>query len=359
MARPPKCFLLRVILPAGLATAFLCCTHAWHGPATDHFDGKQFHSAEPVAHTLGQWLKREATRHRGPWRSFTDTSPGPRPPERIAEDRMRVTFINHATVLLQMDGVNVLTDPTWASRSIPWIGSRRRRPPGICFENLPPIDAVLVSHDHHDHMDLPTLRRLADAFHPAFFTGLGNAAYLAHKGVPGARDLDWWQSGEIAPGVRVTAVPSRHTSGRGMFDRDRTLWCGFVVSGPSGSAYYAGDTGFGSHFQSIRLRFPHLRLSLLPIGAFVPVWYMHPQHMGPRDAVEAALVLGAGTVVPVHFGTFPESDDAEFEPPETLRRALTEAPELSGRFVVLDNGESIEVKQLESTGEASGAGAPP
>jgi L-ascorbate metabolism protein UlaG (beta-lactamase superfamily) len=337
----------RACAAAVLSLSALACAHAWHGAATDHFDGTRFHSAEPVHTSFGDWLKRVFTKHQRPWRDFTDTPPGPPPQARVAGGAMRVTFVNHATVLLQMDGVNVLTDPTWAKRTIPIVGSRRHRPPGLRLEDLPPIDAVLLSHDHHDHMDLPTLRRLATAFHPVIFTGLGNAAYLARKGVPGGRDLDWWQSAEIAPGVRVTAVPARHHSGRGMFDPDRSLWCGFVVSGPAGAAYFAGDTGDGSHFAKIAERFSPLRLALLPIGGFVPEWYMRAQHMGPQDAVRAAIALGAATCVPIHFGTFPVSDDAEFQPVEELRAALAQAAEPKPRFVILDNGQSLEVSPIE------------
>jgi L-ascorbate metabolism protein UlaG (beta-lactamase superfamily) len=347
MARFRMRSLRRACAAAGLSLSALACAHAWRGPATDHFDGTRFHSIEPVHTSLRDWVKRVFTKRQRPWRDFTDTPPGLPPPARVADGAMRVTFVNHATVLLQMDGVNVLTDPTWAARMIPIIGSRRRRPPGLRLEDLPRIDAVLVSHDHHDHMDLPSLRRLAAAFHPAIFTGLGNAAYLARKGVPGGQDLDWWQSAEIAPGVRVTAVPARHHSGRGMFDRKRTLWCGFVVTGPSGSAYFAGDTGYGSHFARIAERISPLRLALLPIGGFVPEWYMRPQHMGPQDAVRAAIALGAATSVPIHFGTFPGSDDAEFQPVEELRAALAEAAQPPPGFVVLDNGESLEVSPIE------------
>jgi len=343
MAWTGKASPRRATAAAGLALALVASAHAWHGPPTDHFDGTRFHSIEPVHLTFGDWVKRVFTKHQRPWRDFTDTPPGPPPPACVAEGAMRVTFVNHATVLLQMDGVNVLTDPTWAERAIPIIGPRRRRPPGLRLSDLPPIDAVLVSHDHHDHMDLPTLRRLAAAFHPVVFTGLGNTAYLARKGVPGGRDLDWWDSAEITDRVRVTAVPARHLSGRGMFDRDRSLWCGFVVTGPSGSAYFAGDTGFGSHFARIGQGFPRLRLALLPIGGFVPVWYMRQQHMGPQDAVRAARDLGAGTTVPIHFGTFPVSDDAEFEPVEQLRAALSASPDPAPRFVILDNGESLDL----------------
>ena len=342
----------RACAAAALSLTALACAHAWHGPATDHFDGTRFHSAEPVHKSFGEWIRRVFTKCQRPWRDFTDTPPGPPPPARVGGGAMRVTFINHATVLLQMDGVNVLTDPTWAKRTIRIVGERRRRPPGLRLEDLPRIDAVLVSHDHHDHMDLPTLRRLAAAFHPVILTGLGNAAYLARKGVAGGRDLDWWESSEIAPGVRVTAVPARHNSGRGMFDHDRSLWCGFVVTGPSGSAYFAGDTGDGSHFAKIAERFSPIRLALLPIGGFVPEWFMHPQHLGPRDAVEAAIALRAATTVPMHFGTFPVSDDAEFQPVEELRAALEEVPPPPPRFVVLDNGQSLDVPPLGPAAES-------
>lgn len=356
--RSLKLALVVLASTAVAALAPVAGAHAWHGPVTDHFDGKRFHSIDPIRLTFGDWVKLVATKHQRPWRDFTDTPPGPRPPVCVGDGAMRVTFVNHATVLLQIDAVNILTDPTWAKRAIPWIGPRRRRPPGLRFEDLPRIDAVLVSHDHHDHMDLPTLRRLAAAFHPLVLTSLGNAAYLARKGIPGGRDLDWWQSAEIAPGVRVTAVPARHHSGRSLFDRDRTLWCGFVVTGSSGSAYFAGDTGFGSHFAQIRERFPHLRLALLPIGGFVPVWYMHQQHMGPKDAVRASAALGAATTVPMHFGTFPVSDDAEFEPLEELRAAIEELPDPKPRFVILDNGESLDVPPLEPAAGSVAAGRP-
>jgi L-ascorbate metabolism protein UlaG (beta-lactamase superfamily) len=254
-----------------------------------------------------------------------------------------VTFVNHSTILIQMDGVNILTDPNWSDRSVPGVGRRRRRPPGIRFEDLPPIDAVLVSHDHHDHMDLKTLRRLAGTSHPAVFTGLGNAAFLARRGIRGGHDLDWWQSFEIAPGVTLTAVPARHMSGRSFFDSDRTLWCGFVIEGASGAVYFAGDTASGAHFAAIEKRFPRLRLALLPIGGFMPLYYMGRRHMSPEDALQALRVLHAGTMVPIHFGTFPTGDDDETEPVDFLRKALTGAQDLAPHVVILDNGQSLDV----------------
>jgi L-ascorbate metabolism protein UlaG (beta-lactamase superfamily) len=312
----------------------------WNDPA--EFDGRRFHQPEPLTTGFGDWVERSWTSHRGPWRKFTDTPPGAPPPRCVTGGRLRVTFVNHSTFLIQMDGVNVLTDPTWSERSAPVVGVRRHRPPGLRFADLPPIDAVLVSHDHHDHLDLPTLERLAAAWRPAVYTGLGNARLLTRNGMPGAHELNWWQARVLAPGVTVTAVPARHHSGRGLI-HDRTLWCGFVVSGPSGSVYFAGDTGWGSHFASIGEAFPGLRLALLPIGGFKPVRYMREVHMGPDDALQAHRAVGAATSLPMHFGTFPNAGDGEFDPTDALRDALSHAPDVAPHFLVLDNGQSLEV----------------
>ena len=340
----------------------------WNDPA--YFDGHRYHQPEPLTSSFQDWLMRTTTSRRGPWRDFTDTPPGPPPPVCVTDGRLRVTFVNHATWLIQMDGVNILTDPTWANRSVAVVGPRRRRPPGLRFGDLPPIDVVLVSHNHQDHMDLPTLVRLQSAWRPAVYTGMGNARFLARQGISGARDLNWWQTAVIAPGVILTAVPARHSSGRGLLDGDRTLWCGFVIEGPSGSVYFAGDTGMGAHFAAIAARFPGLRLALLPISGFLPVWYMRERHLGPETAVEAFHELGASTAVPMHFGTFPNGDDAELQPATVLREVLAAAPDVAPHFVILDNGESLEVPPVGAAGAArapqgipvstsSAAGAPP
>ncbi|HTY42080.1 MAG TPA: MBL fold metallo-hydrolase [Thermoanaerobaculia bacterium] len=282
--------------------------------------------------------------------------PGPPPPKRVEGGDLRVTFVNHSTFLIQVDGLNVLTDPTWAERSVEIVGVHRRRPPGLRLEDLPPIDAVLISHDHQDHMDLPTLRRLVEAWHPAIYGGLGDGAFLARHGVPGGIDLDWWQQADLAAGVTLTAVPARHHSGRGLFDGDRRLWCGFVLSGPSGEIYFAGDTGWGSHFASIREQFPRIRLALLPIGGFKPVWYMHEHHLGPADAIRVQRVLGASTTVPMHFGTFPNGDEAEGEAVETLRALIARDPVDACDFEVLENGQALDVAPFHGTADA-GSGA--
>ncbi len=319
----------------------------WRGEPGSHFDGRRFRSIEPLDHGFSDFFKWMTHREPGPWRDFTDTPPGAPPPERVARG-LRVTFVNHSTVLVQMDGWNFLTDPIWSERVSPvsWAGPRRHRPPGIRFEDLPPIDVVLVSHNHYDHMDLPTLRRLSAAHHPRIFAGLGNSAFLGAHGVEGSRDCDWWESVSLAAGVTLTSVPARHFSSRTPLDRDRTLWCGWVVTGPSGSFYFAGDTGWGSHFRRIRERFPGLRLALLPIGAYRPRWFMAQAHIDPEEAIRAQEVLAAETAVAIHFGTFAQADDGESEPVETLNAALARRPDPKPRFLALDNGQSLELPAL-------------
>jgi L-ascorbate metabolism protein UlaG (beta-lactamase superfamily) len=251
---------------------------------------------------------------------------------------MRVTFINHATTLLQADNLNILTDPIWSERCSPsaHIGPKRHRAPGIRFRDLPPIDFVLISHNHYDHLDLPTLHALRRTYRPRVVTPLGNDRFLKQHGIRNVIALDWWQSFE-----GITLVPARHFCSRGLSDRDANLWGGFVIGGPSGHAYFAGDTGFGGHFAKIAERFPSIRLALLPIGAFLPRWFMEPMHMSPDDAVRAHEMLGAQTSVPMHYGTFDLGDDGEHEPVEELRRAIAERGKPN--IVILRHGEGREV----------------
>jgi L-ascorbate metabolism protein UlaG (beta-lactamase superfamily) len=318
----------------------------YRGPVSDHFDGKRFHSSEPRAVHRGvlRWLLH---RDKGPWRDWVDAPYGPRPAERVAGGALRATFVNHSTVLLQMDGVNVLTDPVWSERVSPYTfaGPRRHRPAGIRFEDLPPIDAILVSHNHYDHMDVATLRRLGEREGRPIpvFVALGNASLLERERVRGARDLDWWQSAPLPGSVTVTAVPARHFSSRSPFDSNRVLWCGFVVTGPSGSYYFAGDTGWGPHFEQIGRTFPGLRLAMLPIGAYRPRWFMSPVHIDPALALRAHDALGAKTSLAIHWGTFAQADDGELEPAADLEMAMAARPDPKPRFLVLENGESADV----------------
>ncbi|MBI3181336.1 MAG: MBL fold metallo-hydrolase [Myxococcales bacterium] len=333
-----------LVAALGFGATLGCCVFSaprYRGPPTAHFDGKRFRnlSGRGTGRT-GDFFKWMTHRELGPWREWTDAEPGPPPPQRVGKGQLRVTFVNHATALIQMDEVNILTDPIWSERASPvsFAGPRRVRPPGIKFEDLPPIDAVLVSHNHYDHLDVPTLRRLAREHRPHIVSGLGNKALFDSKGVAGATELGWWQSVAIKPGVRVSAVPAEHFSSRGLCDSDRTLWAGFVVEGEAGGVYFAGDTGQGPHFEQIRERLGPIRLALLPIGAFRPEWFMGPVHLSPVQAVQAHRTLEAGTSVGIHFGTFRLADDGEDEAPNLLAEARGDA-----RFWLLGFGESREV----------------
>jgi L-ascorbate metabolism protein UlaG (beta-lactamase superfamily) len=332
-----------VLLVGGLGYAFSGPTY--QGPPSDHFDGRRFENMRAVPHGgLGAFLRWQLGRQRPAWTDRT-TPPGPPPPARVTGGALRVTFVNHATVLLQQDGLNVLTDPIWSLRASPvsFAGPRRHRPPGLRFEDLPPIDAVVLGHNHYDHLDLPTLVRLQQAHRPRFFCGLGNGRLLARAGIERVTELDWWQAARLTPEVELVAVPSQHFSNRGLFDRDRTLWLGYVVRGPAGTSYFASDTGRGPHFAEIRRRLGPPRLAVLPIGAYRPEWFMSGVHVSPQEALEAHNALGAGTSVGMHFGTFSLADDGQDEPPAALAAALASHPAPRPRFWTLDFGEGREV----------------
>jgi L-ascorbate metabolism protein UlaG (beta-lactamase superfamily) len=258
---------------------------------------------------------------------------------------MRVTFVNHATALIQAEGLNVLTDPIWSDRCSPvsFAGPKRVIPPGLRYEQLPAIDVVLISHNQYDHLDLPTLRRLAAEHRPRVLVPLGNRRLLDRAGVGGAEELGWWQSVGVGDAVQIAAVPAQHFSGRGLFDRDRALWAGFVLAGPAGPVYFAGDTGFGPHFEEIRNRFGPPRLALLPIGAYRPEWFMSRVHASPDEALRAHRILGAGTSVGIHFGTFRLADDGQDEAPARIETLVSESAEPRPRFWILGFGEGRDV----------------
>jgi L-ascorbate metabolism protein UlaG (beta-lactamase superfamily) len=332
------------------------CTAAvlpnYRGPRTDHFDGTHFINEEPFNEQQPSELARwQLSRHRGAWPD-SDAILGPAPPARVGGGSVRVTMVNHATVLLQMDSLNILTDPVW-SKKVGFegeIGVRRHRPPGIPFDSLPRIDVILISHDHYDHMDLPSLLRLQRRYHPRIITGLGNPGYLASQGVQGAEQLDWWQSVKIGAAVRVTAVPARHWSGRSLTDRYERLWEGFVIEGARDTIYFAGDTGWGRMYGELHARWSRFTLALLPVAPFRPRWYMARKHLSPDDAVRAAIETRSATVIPIHWGTFELGDDGESEAVDTLRAVVDKLPApCRPRLEVLRNGEHAEVGPLGET----------
>ena len=304
-----------------------------------HFDGRRFYNPDaPQAPGFRDVLRWKLSSRPGPSPRFlADVQPS-KPPRRV-EGGLRITLVNHSTVLLQQPGWNILTDPIWSERASPlsWIGPRRRREPGVSWEDLPPIDAVLLSHNHYDHLDLPALHRLAARGDSTFIVPAGVARLLRSRNIGPVHELDWGESAPLTEGT-IHCVPALHFSGRGIYDRNRTLWCGYAIECRNQLVYFAGDTAFGPHFAQIRERFGAPRLALLPIGAYQPRWFMAPVHMSPDEAVRAHAILTARTSVAIHHGTFQLADESLDAPRKQLLACAPEEP-----FLVLENGQSADI----------------
>ncbi|CAK0753480.1 N-acyl-phosphatidylethanolamine-hydrolysing phospholipase D [uncultured Gammaproteobacteria bacterium] len=313
-------------------------------PTSDHCDGTRF--LNPWANTdksVSDLLRWRRERNRSGWPQWAENAPCSPPPATVADNQIALTHIGHATFLIRIGAVTLLTDPVFSGFVGPlsWLGTRRVRAPGLALEALPPVDLVLLSHNHYDHMDLPSLRAVAQRWRPPIATGLGNGRALTAKGIEGGVELDWWQCFQPCPGVTVHLVPASHWSRRGLFDRRKTLWGGFVVETPAGRVYFAGDTGYAPHFAAIGRRLGPPDIALLPIGAYEPRWFMASQHINPEEAVRAHLDLGAGLSIAMHHATFPLADEAMAEPVAALGRARTTLGVSDQAFRVLDFGETL------------------
>jgi L-ascorbate metabolism protein UlaG (beta-lactamase superfamily) len=328
---------------------------------SDHFDGTlyfnpdtQQSSSSVPGHPPGRgrswWIWRFIFGTDWPeWPEVKDSLPGPPPAVRVPEGVLRVTPVGHTTFLIQMDGLNILTDPIWSDRCSPvsWVGPKRHKKPGIRFEDLPPIDVVLVSHNHYDHLDLPTLKRLAKKGASRSVVSLGNLNLIRDAGIPRVDEFDWWQSTPLSPDVTVTLVPSRHFSSRTLWDRNETLWGGFVISGPSGNVFYSGDTGYGPHFKEIARRFSPIRVAILPISPFQPRQSKEPPHsslhMGPVEAVQAHRDLNAQVSIAAHFQVFQLGSDGFDDAVNELSAVLKENNLNHEAFVAPEPGQPLEL----------------
>lgn len=278
------------------------------------------------------------------WPRRVPNAPFPPAPEIVPDGHVAITFVGHSTFLLRFaGGPTLLTDPIWSARCspVPFLGPRRVRPPAIAFDALPRIDAVLLSHNHYDHADLPTLRRLVRRDRPAIVTGAGVGRWLARRGMPGAQELDWWQGAPLPGGLHATYLPARHFSARGVTDRARTLWGGFAVQAPAGRLVFLGDTAMGGHMNEIGDRIGPVGVALIPIGAYDPGWFMRPVHMSPEEALDAARILRARASVAMHFGTFKLTLEPMDEPAARLHAARDAAGLPPGFFRVPGFGETL------------------
>ncbi|HEV8640242.1 MAG TPA: MBL fold metallo-hydrolase [Methylomirabilota bacterium] len=252
------------------------------------------------------------------------------------------TWIGHSSLLVQLDGVNVLTDPNWSDRASPvdFFGPKRLIAPGLRFEDLPPIHAVVISHDHYDHLDEATVRRLALTHHPTFFVPLGLKAWFAEAGIHDVVELDWWEARTFR-GLRIVCTPAQHSSGRTLRDQNLRLWASWVIAGRDRRFFFAGDTGYWSGFGEIGRRLGPFDLAAIPIGGYSAYARLHPNHVNPEEALSVFEDVGGRVLVPVHWGTFDMNREFFREPPERLlREALRRG--LEKRIALLSPGQTID-----------------
>lgn len=274
------------------------------------------------------------------WFPRTDPLPGVRPNDGSGlGEGSHLTWIGHASFLMRLGGRVIAIDPMWSPRCV---YVKRLRPVGVALEHLPRVDLVTISHNHFDHLDLPTLQRLADRFAPTILVPLRVGKVLRKRGLQRVLELDWWES-HTEGSLRVTFVPAQHWSARGPFDVNRTLWGGFVYQAPEGTAYHGGDSAFDARlFQEIARRFPAIDWAMLPIGSYAPEWFLRTQHMNPEDAGKAFELLGAKRFVAAHYGTFRLTDERDGEP---LRRTVEwfRSRSLMDRLWTLEIGETRDL----------------
>ena len=333
--KPTAAALLFVVVTVLLAIVvvpkFLDAIY-YAGPATAHFDGRRFLNPDgddelsPGRGTRpGNFMVRYLTDSRPPWPAHVVVTPS-KPAARVDGQRMVATWVGHASVLVQTQGLNILTDPVWSPTSGPLgIGPRRVAEPGIRFDDLPRIDVVLVSHDHYDHMDLDTLARLWRRDRPLIVTSLGNDAVIAQAAGARAVTRDWGGRVAVRPGIDVIVTRNHHWGSRWFADRNRALWSSFIVTLPGGNLFFAGDTGMGDgRWPAEAARYGPIRLALIPIGAFrfVPGQMSIGSHIGPVDAAEVFDRLRAARAIGIHWGTFRLSYEAYDTPPRLLGQVM-------------------------------------
>ncbi len=321
----------------------------YNGPVSDHFDGERFfdpHAAPPKGRPdLLRWfVDRHWRGTKAKWPAWAPSPCADRPPARVEGEAWRISYVGHASFLIQTAGLNILLDPVWSKRASPFrfVGPKRVNDPGIAFADLPPIDVVLVSHGHYDHLDLATLSRLAAAHRPRVIAPLGNDAIMrSHDPAIAAEAYDWGERVDIGAGIAVTPIPTRHWSARSLSDRNMSLWASFVIETPGGRVYFVADSGYGDggHFRRAREHHGLFKLAILPIGAYEPRWFMRDQHMNPAESVQAFIDCGSELALGHHYGTFQLTDEAIDAPLVALADALAIAGIPADRFRTLRPGE--------------------
>lgn len=312
-------------------------------PLSDHFDGKHFNNVPPVdGKGFFDFFRWVLAAGRKEWPDYVENKAVPQLAKNDDSNTIHVTFINHASSLIQIAGLNIITDPMFSERASPlsWLGPKRVRKPGMEISELPPIHYVMISHNHYDHLDLPSLRALDEKFHPHFLVPLGNATLLQDEGITNVTELDWWQSYSLGAKGNIHLVPCQHWSARGVFDRLETLWGAYVLEILSSRILFVGDAGYNSIYKTLYERFGAFDLSILPIGAYEPRWFMKDFHMNPEEAVQAHLDLHSRQSIASHFGTFQLTNEGIDDPPQSLSESLKLHKLRKEEFLVLEAGQT-------------------
>ena len=304
------------------------------------FFNTEAHKGGPVS--LLKVLRWKLTTQAKVWPKQVANTYQPELPSQVEPNEAFFTFVNHATVLIQLERGNILTDPVFSDIAGPygWLGPKRVRPPGLALNKLPKIHTVLISHNHYDHLDLPSLQALEDKDQPLFVVPLGNGSFLRRKGLTQVVELDWWEQHHLETGLSLSLTPAQHWSRRGLLDFCKMLWGGFLIQSPKMNIFFAGDTGYSDHFKEIREKYGEMDVSLLPIGAYEPRWLMKDIHMNPAEAIQAHGDLGSALSIGIHFGTFRLTDEGIDDPVIFLKERLpTEV-----NFVAPEQGQTISYR---------------
>ena len=340
------------LFTAGAATIGYRATRGnqyYNGPVSDHFDGTAFFN--PNGTPPGGFTDFLRWQFNGQKQKWPDEFPSPfataKPAARVADGGITVTYVGHASFLFQTGGKNILVDPVWSDRTSPvsFAGPKRVNAPGITFEDLPPIDLVIITHNHYDHLDMATLARLVAVHDPLIIAPLGND-FIIKSAIAAARlhPMDWGDNLAIDT-IKIHCEPCHHWSARGSSDRSHALWAAFVIEGPAGRIYHIGDTGFhsGTFYRDAKTKFGAFKIACLPIGAYEPRWFMQGQHQNPDEAVRGFELLGAEFALGHHWGTVQLTDEAVEAPQIALSAALSKVGIANERFLALRAGQTISV----------------
>lgn len=336
--------IIAVILLLFVIVGYALSSKGYSGPKSDHFDGKNFKNLTGIpANGLAEVFKYITTRNPEPWQRNYETFVREEPLPISDGNDVHVTFVNHSTFIIQYEGMTILTDPVWSQRCSPvqFVGPARFRPPGVRYSDIAHVDLVVISHNHYDHLDKISIQNIIKDHNPKFIVPLGLDHLIRKWGATQIEVLDWWQTSKTG-GLNIQAVPANHFTSRGTFDRDQTLWCGYILEKKGHKIYFAGDTGYGEVFKEIGQREGPIDVSLIPIGAYLPRWFMSPIHVSPKESVLIHQDVKSQHSIGMHFGTFALADDGPNRPIADLAIEKSNRSIAEDEFIVPDEGHSYK-----------------